>query len=97
MELHLASTFIRVIADNAHRYPVATQQALLEGIFQVADECHDQLQRMPDRDHFENVAISLDLVKSIVNDSFKHAQLNDGLRFAGECFPTELAVPPPIY
>jgi len=97
MELHLASTFIRVIAEQAHRYPIATQQALLEGISQLTDECHDRLKRMPDGEHFENVAISLDLVKSIVNGGSKHTNLAEGFRFAGECFPSEVAVPPPIY
>jgi hypothetical protein len=94
MDLHLASTVIRAIAENAHRYPIATQLALLEGVLQLTDECHDRLKEMPDGERFENVALSLDLVRCLLNDSFKYMKLDDGFRLANECFPPQVAMPP---
>jgi hypothetical protein len=94
MDLHLASTVIRTIAENAHRYSPATQLTLLEGVLQLTDECHDRLKQMSDRERFENVSLSLDLVRCLVDDSFRRLKLADGFRLASECFPPEVVMPP---
>lgn len=48
MDFHVVNAFVQVIAENHSRYSVATQRALLEGIFQLTDECQEQLNERRD-------------------------------------------------
>ena len=93
MDLRLAAAFMRVIAENSVRYPVAMQQTLLEGIFQLADECNEELKGLPDPRCFDDLRVCLELVKDLSNDSFKNGSFTEGFRLAAECFPSEISAP----
>jgi hypothetical protein len=84
MDLHIANAFVRVIAENHSGYSVATQRALLEGIFQLADECEEKLSERADYKQYESLQISLGITKLFVNEALKSGDLREGFRFARE-------------
>ena len=93
MDLDIANAFVRVIAENHGRYSIATQRALLEGIFQLADECQEKLSERADSKQYESLRISLELTKFFVNEAFKSGDLCEGFRFAGESIRPGAIVP----
>ncbi len=86
MDLEAASAFFRVIADNHSHYSVATQRALLEGIFQLADECQENLRERPDAQQYADLQTSLELTKLFANEALKNGNLCEGFRLASESF-----------
>ena len=48
MDLSSANALVMVVSENFAQYPVETQRSLLEGIYQLADECQEGLQEAPD-------------------------------------------------
>jgi hypothetical protein len=94
MDLHSANAFIRVIAENHSRYSVATQLALLEGIFQLADDCQEKLSERADAQQYESLQISLGLIKLFVDEALKSGDLPEGFRSAYESFRPGAVVPP---
>jgi hypothetical protein len=93
MDLHSANAFVRVIAENHSRYSVATQQALLEGIFQLADECQEELSERADSQQYESLQISFELIKLFVDEALKSGDLPEGFRFAHESIRPGVAIP----
>lgn len=92
MDLHTANALVQVVSENASHYCVATQRNLLDGIFQLADECKEDLAErhdMPNYDHFQT---SLSLVKHFASEALKNGNLNEGFRLAAECFWPTAAV-----
>ena len=86
MDLEAASAFFRVIAENHSRYSVATQRALLEGIFQLADECQENLTERADAQQYADLQTSLELTKLFANEALKNGNLCEGFRLASESF-----------
>lgn len=86
MDLQAASAFVRVIAENYSFYSVATQRALLEGIFQLADECQENLSARVDAQEYEDVQTSLGLTKRFANEAIKNGDLCEGFRLACDSF-----------
>jgi hypothetical protein len=86
MDLQLASAFVRVVAENYSSYSVTTQRALLEGIFQLADECQENLSARVDAQQYEDLQTSLGLTKRFANEAIKNGDLCEGFRLAFESF-----------
>lgn len=86
MNLQAASAFFRVIAENHSHYSVATQRVLLEGIFQLADECQENLRERADAPQHADLQTSLELAKLFANEALKNGILSDGFRLASESF-----------
>ena len=93
MDFHVVNAFVQVIAENHSRYSVATQRALLEGIFQLTDECQEQLNERRDSKQYESLEISLGLTKFFVNEALKRGDLCGGFRFAYESIRPGAIVP----
>ncbi len=93
MDLHSANAFVRVIAENHSRYSVDTQRALLEGIFQLTDECQEKLMARADATQFESLQITLGLIKFFVNEALKSGDLAAGFRCAHESIQPGAVVP----
>ena len=55
MDLAAANAFVLVVSENFSQYSVATQRALLEGIFQLADECKEDLNERPDAPEYAHL------------------------------------------
>jgi hypothetical protein len=75
-----------VVSENYSQYNVATQRNLLDGIFQLADECKENLYNQPHAFEYEQFQISLSLVKLFVSDALKNDNLPEGFRLAAACF-----------
>ena len=93
MDLHSANAFVFVVSENFSRYCRATQRDLLDGIFQLADECKEDLGERPDAQGYEHLQTSLSLVKLFVSDALKNGNFAEGFRLAAECFSPTGAVP----
>lgn len=93
MDLHIANAFVRVIAENHSRYSLATQRTLLEGIFQLADDCEEKLSGRADGKQYESLQISLGFTKFFVNEALKRGDLGEGFRFARESIQPNAIVP----
>ena len=86
MDLEPASAFVRVMAENYSHYSVAIQRALLEGIFQLADECQENLQERADAQQYADLQTSLELTKLFASEALKSGNLGEGFRLASESF-----------
>ncbi len=93
MDLQTANAFVIVVSENFSRYSRSTQQNLLDGIFQLADECKEDLSERPDAQGYEHLQTSLSLVKLFVSDALKNGDFPEGFRLAAECFWPAAAVP----
>jgi len=93
MDLNSANAFVRVVAENHSAYPVATQRALLEGIFQLADDCQEKLSARADARQYESLQISLSLAKLFVSEALKNGELCEGFRSAFESIRPGAIVP----
>ena len=93
MDLNTASAFILVISENFSHYSAATQRNLLEGIFQLADECKENLTERPDAPFYEDIAAKLSLAKLFASDALKSGNFCEGFRLVAECFWPSAAVP----
>ncbi len=86
MDLSTANAFVLVVSENFSHYSIATQRALLEGIFHLADECKENLNERPDAPEYEHLQTSLSLAKLFASDALKNGNLREGFRLAAECF-----------
>ena len=86
MDLLTANAFILVVSGNFSQYSIATQRTLLEGIFQLADECQEDLNERPDAPEYEHLQTSLSLAKLFASGALKNGNLREGFRLAAECF-----------
>ena len=86
MDLEAANAFIRVITENHAHYSVAIQRVLLEGIFQLADECQENLKERTDAQQHADLQMSLELTKLFANEALKNGNLCEGFRLASESF-----------
>lgn len=87
MDLQAASAFFRIVAENHSHYSVATQRVLLEGIFQLADECQENLRERADApQQYADLQTSLELAKHFANEALKNGILSEGFRLASESF-----------
>jgi hypothetical protein len=93
MDLQTANAFVLVVSENFSQYCGATQRNLLDGIFQLADECKEDLSERPDAQGYEHLQTSLSLVKLFVSDALKNGNFAEGFRLAAECFWPTAAVP----
>ncbi len=93
MDLQTANAFVRVVSENFSNYCRATQRDLLDGIFQLADECTEDLHERPDAQSYEHLQTSLSLAKLFVSDALKNGNFAEGFRLATECFWPTAAVP----
>ena len=86
MDISAAKAFVLVLSENSAFYSRETQRSLLEGIFQLADECLDNLSPWCDAETSEQTMTSLSLAKRFANDALKSGNFSDGFQMAGECF-----------
>lgn len=86
MDLSSASAFVTVVSENFAQYPVETQRNLLEAIFQLADECKEDLSQLPETATTVHVGATLTLLKSLISDALKAGDLREGFRQAAQCF-----------
>jgi|ERR1044071_7282236 hypothetical protein len=93
MDLQTANALVLVIGENYSHYCVATQRNLLDGIFQLADECKEDLYERPNAPDYEQFQTSLSLVKLFVSEALKNGNLPEGFRLAAECFWPTAAMP----
>ena len=92
MDFQSAIAIFRVIADNYSHYPAATQRSLLEGIYALADECQENLQRRSDLGKLEDLETSFEMTKLFAEDAFKSGEFAEGFRSAAECCWSNVAV-----
>ncbi len=85
MELHAAKAMIMVLSENTKLYSEETKRSVLDGIFQLAQECKEELALDPESDD-EAAQVSLSVAKNFASSALKSGRLNDGLRAVGECF-----------
>lgn len=93
MELQYARTLVRVISETYSNYSIATQLDLLEGLFQLADECIESLRERSDPAEYQHLESSLTLAKYFADAALKNKDLAEGFRLVAECF--QAALPPP--
>ncbi len=93
MDLQTANALVMVIGENFSRYCIATQRNLLDGIFQLADECKEDLYERPNATDYEQFQSSLSLAKHFVGEALKNGNLAEGFRLAAECFWPTAAMP----
>ncbi len=86
MNLSSASAFVHVVSENFAQYPVETQRGLLEGIFQLADECQEDLGEAPDTPRNAEITTNLILSKLLISNALKNGKLRDGFQQAAQCF-----------
>jgi hypothetical protein len=86
MDLSAANALVMVISENHARYPIETQRSLLEGIFQLADECQEDLDQLPNSQLNADLRTSLILSKILISDAFKKGEFHEGFRHAAQCF-----------
>jgi hypothetical protein len=92
MHFEAAIAIFRVIADNYSHYPAATQRTLLEGIYELADECQENLKRRSDLRQVEDLQTSFEMTKLFAEDAFKSGKFAEGFRSAAECCWSNAAV-----
>lgn len=86
MDLWAASAFVRVASENFTQYPADTQRSLLEGIFDLAHECKEELEHLPGNSTTIHLAVTLALLKSLLSDAIKAGEFAEGFRQASQCF-----------
>ncbi|MGH8092532.1 MAG: hypothetical protein ACREIF_03545 [Chthoniobacterales bacterium] len=86
MDLPSANAFVMLVSDNFAQYPVETQRSLLEGIFQLADECQEDLDELPDSPGHAHLRMNLVLSKILIGNALKKGELREGFRQAARCF-----------
>ena len=87
MDLESAKAIVLILTENFSMYPVATQRAALEGIFQLADECKEELSGSLAHDpHGESLQVSLSMAKMLLSENLKSGKLEEGFRAAAQCF-----------
>ena len=74
------------MSENFFHYCRATQRNLLDGIFQLADECNEDLSERPDAQGYEHLQTSPSLVKLFVSDALKNGNFPEGFRLRGRMF-----------
>jgi hypothetical protein len=93
MDLQLANAVVLVVSENFSQYGDATQRDLLEGIFELADDCKEGLSERPDAQDYEHLQTCLSLAKLFVSDALKDGNFVEGFRRAAECFWPTAVVP----
>ncbi|MGH8092527.1 MAG: hypothetical protein ACREIF_03520 [Chthoniobacterales bacterium] len=93
MDLRSANAFVLLVSENYSQYSVAMQRSLLEGIFQLADECKETLSEDPNSPGYDHFQTSLILAKLFASDALKRGNLVEGFRLAADCFWPLVAVP----
>ena len=86
MDLHTANALVLVVSENYSQYSSAMQRSLLEGIFQLADECKENLSEQPNAPDYDHFQTSLTLAKLFANEALKNGNLAEGFRLVAECF-----------
>ena len=86
MDLVAANSFVMVVSENFAQYSVETQRSLLEGIFQLADECQENLDDLPDTPMNEHLRTNLVLAKLLISQALKNGTLREGFSQAAQCF-----------
>jgi len=86
MDLSAANSFVMVVSENFAQYPVEIQRSLLEGIFQLADECQENLDDLPDTLKNEHLRTNLILAKLLISQALKNGALREGFLQASQCF-----------
>ena len=86
MDVSSAAAFVHIVSENFKQYPIETQRSLLEGIFQLADECQENLDELPDTPANEHFKTNLVLSKILISDALKKGDLREGFRQAAQCF-----------
>ena len=78
MDVQTANALVMVIGENYSHYCIATQRNLLDGIFQLADECKEDLYERPNAPDYEQFQTSLSLVKLFVSEALKNGCCRTG-------------------
>ena len=86
MDLGSAKAIVLILSENFSFYPPQTQRSALEGIFQLADECKEEVGREVSDVQCDGIQTSLSLVKMLLSESLKRGNLDEGFRAAHECF-----------
>jgi hypothetical protein len=86
MDLSSANALVMVASENFVQYPVETQRSLLEGIYQLADECQEGLDEPPHTAAVEHLRATLILSKMLISAALKNGELREGFRQAAQCF-----------
>ena len=86
MDIEGANAFVRVVSDNFSFYPEETQRRLLDGIFQLADECKADLAERFGADNYAEIQTKLGMAKLFVSEALKKGNLAQGFREAEQCF-----------
>jgi RNAse (barnase) inhibitor barstar len=86
MDLSAANALVMVVSENFAQYPIETQRSLLEGIFQLADECQENLDDLPDTLTNEHLRTNLVLAKLLTSQALKNGALREGFSQAAQCF-----------
>ena len=86
MDVDAARAIILVLTENASLYSTATRRAVLEGIFELADDCREEFAARPDAADSQMAHTSLSLVQLFASDALKSGKLEEGFRLVGECF-----------
>ncbi len=93
MDLQYARILVRAVVETHTQYSIATQMDLLEGLFQLADDCIESLRARSDAADHKHIELSLDLAKFFADAALKNKDLAEGFRLVAECF--QMALPPP--
>ena len=93
MNLYLANALVRVVSENFSQYSISMQRSLLEGIFQLADECKENLSERPDALEYDHFQISLTLIKLFASEALKNGNLSEGFQLVAECAGPMAAFP----
>jgi gamma-glutamylcyclotransferase (GGCT)/AIG2-like uncharacterized protein YtfP len=91
MDLNAASSFVRLAQENHFRYEAAMQRELLNGIYQIADHCIEEIDQLEDDEEYREAREEIELMKQVVTSALESGDFTDGFRLAHECF--ERAVP----
>jgi hypothetical protein len=86
MDLWAASALVKVASENFTQYPPETQRSLLEGIFDLAHECKEELEHVPANSTTVHLTVTLGLLKSLISDAIKAGEFAEGFRQARQCF-----------
>lgn len=86
MDLSAANALVMVVSENFAQYPVETQRRLLEGIFQLADECQENLDDLADTPTNGDLRTNLVLAKLLISNALKNGALREGFLQAAQCF-----------
>jgi hypothetical protein len=96
MHLNLAEELARAANDSYESYDEFFQRELLHGVFELAQECADELKEREDAEEWENAIRELELAKDEISTALKAKNYAHGFVFAVESFQRAIPRPPDI-